>query len=292
MDYLGINFKSVDRKAITSKALITEAETLKREQTEQRLRSKSIPSVKPSGIFHHQFRYNLTDKTLFSDVTRLIFSYLDRQTGISNNDCDKIREFSTKFVAHFFDVENVAPDANKKPALEEEDEAMGDEKDSQSAMSDDSDASVSGRGSSRRRHNNHRNKAGSKGVLKDATRRRRNGGRTQSPETAEKSANEEETDVKAEDEEEPADVNMEEAQVAPSESAEEKPAGETQAEQVPGTKEETSEDQVLYAAAAATAPVMEKTKILSVFGNNPFYCFLRLYHVSGQCGLIIMIGIK
>ncbi|GAB5588318.1 hypothetical protein Unana1_03218 [Umbelopsis nana] len=280
LDYLGINFKSVDRKAITSKALIMEAETLKREQAEQMLRSKSIPSVKPSRIFHHQFRYNFIDSSLFADVTRLIFSYLDRQTGISNNDCNKIREFSTTFVQHFFDVENVRPDLNKKAALEEEDEHMADEKDSQSAISDDSDASGSGGGQTRRRHNNHRNKNNNKGLLKDATRRRRNAGRTQSPEASEKEV-EEETDVKAEDEGETNDVNMEEAQVAPNVPTEEKPS-EMQVEQVPGAVEESSEDQVLHAAAAATAPIVEKTKILSVFGNNPFYCFLRLYQLVYQ----------
>ncbi|KAH8550911.1 hypothetical protein BGW37DRAFT_426755 [Umbelopsis sp. PMI_123] len=278
LDYLGINFKSQDRKSITSKALITEAETLKREQSEQILRSKSIPSVKPSGIFHHQFRYSFPDKALFSDVTRLIFSYLDRQSGISNNDCNKIREFTTSFVSHFFDVENVNPDLNKKQATEDEDETMADEKDSQSAVSDDSDASTSGRGSSRRRQN-HGRKSNSKGLLKDATRRRRNAGRTQSPDGTEKEVTEDETDVKAEEEEESTDVQMEEAQVAPTGPAEETKT-EPQAEPVPNAQEESSEDQVLNAAAAATAPVVEQLKVLSVFGNSPFYCFLRLYQLA------------
>ncbi|CAO3665162.1 unnamed protein product [Umbelopsis ramanniana] len=282
LDYLGINFKSLDRKSITSKALITEAETLKREQSEQMLRSKSIPSVKPSGLFHHQFRYNFPDKALFSDVTRLIFSYLDRQTGISNSDCNKIREFSTSFVSHFFDVENVNPDLNKKAVVEDEDEAMADEKDSQSVLSDDSDASTPGRGSSRRRQN-HNRKSNSKGLLKDATRRRRNAGRTQSPETTEKEVTEDEADVKAEEEEEDDsnDVQMEEAQVAPTEPVE-KAKSEPQAEPVPNAQEESSEDQVLNAAAAATAPIVEQLKVLSIFGNNPFYCFLRLYQLAYQ----------
>ncbi|KAI9284465.1 hypothetical protein BC943DRAFT_347176 [Umbelopsis sp. AD052] len=284
LDYLGINFKALDRKSITSKALITEAETLKREQSEQMLRSKSIPSIKPSGLFHHQFRYNFPDKALFSDVTRLIFSYLDRQTGISNSDCNKIREFSTSFVSHFFDVENVNPDLNKKAVVEDEDEAMADEKDSQSVISDDSDASTPGRGSSRRRQN-HNRKSNSKGLLKDATRRRRHAGRTQSPDTTEKEATEDEADVKAEEEEEEeedsTDVQMEEAQVAPTEPME-KAKSEPQADPVPNAQEETSEDQVLNAAAAATAPVVEQLKVLSIFGNNPFYCFLRLYQLAYQ----------
>jgi paired amphipathic helix protein Sin3a len=267
---------------------MTEAETLKREQSEQMLRSKSIPSIKPSGLFHHQFRYNFADKALFSDVTRLIFSYLDRQTGISNSDCNKIREFSTSFVSHFFDVENVNPDLNKKAVVEDEDETMADEKDSQSVISDDSDASTPGRGSSRRRQN-HNRKSNSKGLLKDATRRRRHAGRTQSPETTEKETMEDEADVKAEEEaeeeeeeeeEDSPDVHMEEAQVAPTEPVE-KAKSEPQAEPVPNAQKESSEDQVLNAAAAATAPVVEQLKVLSIFGNNPFYCFLRLYQVSG-----------
>lgn len=245
------------------------------------LRSKSIPSVKPSGLFHHQFRYNFPDKALFSDVTRLIFSYLDRQTGISNSDSNKIREFSTSFVSRFFDVENVNPDLNKKAVVEDEDEAMADEKDSQSVLSDDSDASTPGRGSSRRRQN-HNRKSNSKALLKDATRRRRNAGRTQSPETTEKEVTEDEADVKAEEEEEEEDdsndVQMEEAQVAPTEPVE-KAKSDTQAEPVPNAQEQNSENQVLNAAAAATAPVVEQLKVLSIFGNNPFYCFLRLYQV-------------
>jgi hypothetical protein len=183
-------------------------------------------------------------------------------------------------VSHFFDVENVNPDLNKKAVVEDEDEAMADEKDSQSVLSDDSDASTPGRGSSRRRQN-HSRKSNSKGLLKDATRRRRNAGRTQSPETTEKEVTEDEADVKAEEEEEDDsnDVQMEEAQVAPTEPVE-KAKSEPQAEPVPNAQEETSEDQALNAAAAATAPVVEQLKILSIFGNNPFYCFLRLYQVS------------
>jgi paired amphipathic helix protein Sin3a len=276
LDYLGINFKSTDRKQITSRALITEAETLKREQAEQRLRSKSIPTMKPSGLSQHQFRFSLPDKALFSDVSRLIFSYLERQSGISNNDCNKIREFATKFVAEFFDVEDASPDLNKKQVVEEEDENMADDKDSQSAMSDDSEASTSGRSTSRRRQN-HRGKTGSKNLLKDATRRRRNAGRTQSPEAEEKETTADEADVKAEEEEGPSDVNMEEAAAA---SNEQNGADKAQADIASVAKEVDKEEQVSNVAAAATAPIVEHIKISTIFGNNPFYCFLRLYQVS------------
>lgn len=278
LDYLGINFKSTDRKQITSRALITEAETLKREQAEQRLRSKSIPTVKPSGLSQHQFRYTFADKALFSDVTRLIFSYLERQSGISNNDCNKIREFATKFVAEFFDMEDVSPDLNKKQVVEEVDDTMADDKDSQSAMSDDSEASNSGRSTSRRRQNN-RGKSASKNLLKDATRRRRNAGRTQSPEADEKEATADESDVKAEEDEVPNDVNMEEATATSNEQN-----GDLQAQAPLHTsnvlKEINTEEQASTVAAAATAPIVEQTKISTIFGNNPFYCFLRLYQVS------------
>jgi len=279
LDYLGINFKSIDRKSITARALITEVEALKREQTEQRLRSKSIPSVKPSGIASHQFRFSFPDKSLFSDVTRLIYSYLDRQTGISHNDSSKIRQFATSFVAHFFDVEDVSPNLNKNPVIEEEAETIADEKDSQSAVSDDSDTSLSGRSVSRRRQNNHRSEAESEGLLKEAIRRRRNIGGTQSPGNVEKVSNEAEADINAEIEVEPADVTMEEAPVMANEQTEVN-AEEAQTDIGHDAKERSSECLVLSAAAVATAPIVEQTKVLSIFGNNPFYCFLRLYQVS------------
>ncbi|KAG0327067.1 Transcriptional regulatory protein sin3 [Dissophora globulifera] len=94
LDHQGFTFKATDKKFITSKALVTEIEALRREQIDRRL----VPSVRP----RYQFQFNFKDSSLFRDTNNLVLSYLDRQNSYVNSDREKMESFIKEFVPQFF----------------------------------------------------------------------------------------------------------------------------------------------------------------------------------------------
>ncbi|KAF8982848.1 Transcriptional regulatory protein sin3 [Entomortierella lignicola] len=98
LDHQGFTFKATDKKFITSKALVTEIEALRREQIDRRL----VPSVRP----RYQFQFDFKDSSLFRDTNNLILSYLDRQNSYVNSDREKMESFIREFVPQFFCLES------------------------------------------------------------------------------------------------------------------------------------------------------------------------------------------
>ncbi|KAF9433156.1 Transcriptional regulatory protein sin3 [Entomortierella beljakovae] len=98
LDHQGFTFKATDKKFITSKALVTEIEALRREQIDRRL----VPSVRP----RYQFQFEFKDSSLFRDTNTLILSYLDRQNSYVSNDREKMESFIKEFVPQFFCLDN------------------------------------------------------------------------------------------------------------------------------------------------------------------------------------------
>ncbi|KAF9998622.1 Transcriptional regulatory protein sin3 [Entomortierella chlamydospora] len=98
LDHQGFTFKVADKKFITSKALVTEIEALRREQIDRRL----VPSVRP----RYQFQFEFKDPSLFRDTNNLILSYLDRQNSFVNSDREKMESFIKEFVPQFFCLDN------------------------------------------------------------------------------------------------------------------------------------------------------------------------------------------
>ncbi|CEP19155.1 hypothetical protein [Parasitella parasitica] len=118
LDYQGATFKMNDRKAMTNKGLIAEIEALQKE--------------KPTELV--QFQHEFQDDALFKDIARLVCSFMDKQTGFTKVDKQKVRKFLRLFVSMFFHVQGTLPaetyveqdDVNEQ----EEDENKGDESDS------------------------------------------------------------------------------------------------------------------------------------------------------------------
>ncbi|KAG0215110.1 Transcriptional regulatory protein sin3 [Mortierella sp. GBA30] len=94
LDHQGMTFKATDKKFITSKSLVTEIETIRREQIDRRL----VPSVRP----RFQFQFHFKDASLFRDTNSLILSALDRQNSFVNSDREKMESFVKEFVPQFF----------------------------------------------------------------------------------------------------------------------------------------------------------------------------------------------
>ncbi|KAI9013745.1 hypothetical protein CLU79DRAFT_768551 [Phycomyces nitens] len=129
LDYQGINFKSNDRKAMAPKSLITEIEV---QYHRQNLPQKSILGTsKPKQKSIYQYTYPCKDPEVFKDVTRIIFSYIDRQTGFTGNDREKIRTFIRTFIPLWFHVDDVVPegmthyidDVDEEDIIDEDDDA-------------------------------------------------------------------------------------------------------------------------------------------------------------------------
>jgi paired amphipathic helix protein Sin3a len=113
LDHQGFTFKATDKKFITSKALVTEIEALRREHIDRRL----VPSVHP----RHQFQFFFKDLSLFRDTNNLILSYLDRQNSFVNNDREKMESFIKEFIPQFFCLDT--------QFMNEEDVVMGGDED-------------------------------------------------------------------------------------------------------------------------------------------------------------------
>ncbi|KAF9283609.1 Transcriptional regulatory protein sin3 [Mortierella alpina] len=94
LDHQGMTFKATDKKFITSKSLVTEIETIRRDQIDRRL----VPSVRP----RYQFQFHFKDASLFRDTNSLILSSLERQTSFVNSDREKMESFVKEFVPQFF----------------------------------------------------------------------------------------------------------------------------------------------------------------------------------------------
>ncbi|ORY82379.1 hypothetical protein BCR35DRAFT_303785 [Leucosporidium creatinivorum] len=98
LDHQGIAQKANDKRVLTNKALVTEIETIKRAQ-KQRAAGFGRPLSSPLTA---QFVYDVSDREAIFDSTRLLFSYLDRANGFSNNDKDKIDAFLRNFLPLLF----------------------------------------------------------------------------------------------------------------------------------------------------------------------------------------------
>ncbi|RCI02851.1 Transcriptional regulatory protein sin3, partial [Rhizopus stolonifer] len=107
LDYQGVNFKNSDRKSMSVKALVTEIEAIRLDQEQEN-------SHKP------QFVYEFKDKALFKDVSRVLFSYFERQTVYGISDCEVMKAFIEMFLPIFFDVVDVTPQKEEK-IIEDED---------------------------------------------------------------------------------------------------------------------------------------------------------------------------
>lgn len=124
MDYQGVIFKSKDRKEISVSHLVNEIEMIHLDRDSK---------LKHPGP---QLVYEFKNKKVFKDVTRVLYSYFERQTTYGHEDCEVMKAFIEMFLPVFFDVPDVLPEPEDSQAhimLEEEEEEV----DEDDTMDDD-----------------------------------------------------------------------------------------------------------------------------------------------------------
>lgn len=133
LDYQGVIFKSEDRKSMSVKSLVSEIRSTRLDQSKK---PNHLANIEP------QFKFQFKNKKIFKDVTRVLYSYFERQTTYGTEDCEVMKAFIEMFLPVFFDVPDVLPELNSEPASDtgpEEDEELVDEED---AMDEDVDEDV------------------------------------------------------------------------------------------------------------------------------------------------------
>lgn len=265
LDYQGHSFKTNDRKTMGGKALVAEIETLHDEASSSHDKENQ----------KYPLRFSFEDAGVFKDVTRVIFSYIEKQNGFNSNDRSKIRIFMRIFIPLFFHVEDTVPEGMDIESDNGEDE----DEDAQSINTEESDAD-SPRDRSRSPIRNTKKRSGrsrtddtdvSVQLLRDVlTKNRKNtpadDNDTPSHRDHENTSSSDQT-IKREDtsaDESESVTNGETMTRSPQEL--EHPNGH-------GTQ---GGDRLF---AAATAPGSEGRTIYTFFCNTAFYCFFRLYQM-------------
>ncbi|OBZ85577.1 putative Xaa-Pro aminopeptidase P [Choanephora cucurbitarum] len=128
LDYQGVLFKSSDRKEMSVKHLVTEIECLHHDAVSRR---------------DPQFIFEFKNKKIFKDVTRVLYSYFERQTTYGHDDCEVMKAFIEMFLPVFFNVPDVLPEPDQllqsDLLLEEEDEEVDEEEVDEEPEEDDED---------------------------------------------------------------------------------------------------------------------------------------------------------
>lgn len=101
MDYQGVIFKANDRKTMSVKYLVSE---IKGSHLDQTRKPNHLANIEP------QFAFEFKNKKIFKDVTRVLYSYFERQTTYGTEDCEVMKAFIEMFLPVFFDVPDVLPE--------------------------------------------------------------------------------------------------------------------------------------------------------------------------------------
>ncbi|KAG5894786.1 hypothetical protein JTB14_005222 [Gonioctena quinquepunctata] len=95
LDHQGINFKQTDVKALRSKSLFNEIETMFDERHEQN-EEGAEPIVGPHLVLHYR------DRTILDDATNLLIHHVKRQTGIQKGEKRRIKNLLRQFLPDLF----------------------------------------------------------------------------------------------------------------------------------------------------------------------------------------------
>ncbi|KAL0137999.1 hypothetical protein V8B55DRAFT_1533963 [Mucor lusitanicus] len=281
LDYQGITFKSNDRKAMAPKALVSEIENLQHDKKMKEGGCDKAVHSKES----YQFKFAFNDNGIFKDVTRVIYSFIDRQTGYTSSDREKIRTFIQTFIPLCFQLDDVVPEGMSLYADEaEEDDLAEDDDDNNSTNTEESESDVArsprkrSQSPSRRRSGrsrNHHEDEHTMDLLRDVLTKNQNAldesgltARSRSPSPS--APMEEVAIVKTE-----LDTTVVSALTDEADNT----AAATVADSSMQASEEPSGHKLLAAAAAAIAPGVTKRILYSFFCNTTFYCFFRLYEM-------------
>lgn len=279
LDYQGITFKSNDRKAMAPKALVAEIENLQHDKKMKEGGSGKAVHSKES----FQFKFPFDDNGIFKDVTRVIYSFIDRQTGYTSSDREKIRTFIQTFIPLCFQLENVVPEGMSHYADEiEEDDLAEDDDDNNSTNTEESESDVArsprkrSQSPSRRRSGrsrNHHEDEHTMDLLRDVLTKNQNALDESSLTVRSRSRS---PSAPLEDVAEAVVKTESDSNVISTLAAAEVGNDNASPMQI---SEEPSGDKLFAAAAAAIAPGVKKRILYSFFCNTTFYCFFRLYEM-------------
>lgn len=117
LDHMGLSIKTADKKAISQRALVTEIETIRKEQLQRRIEDgQSAPQAT-----RFQLSFKLDEMEIFFDAVKVVLSYMEHAPGgLSESDKAKIQAFFSSFISVFFDMSPVAVDACLSPAPDED----------------------------------------------------------------------------------------------------------------------------------------------------------------------------
>lgn len=300
LDYQGITFKMTDRKAMTTRSLVAQAEAAR--SNENILKTMNSNHEETSK---YHFSYSFKDVAVFKDVSRLIYFYLDRQPVYNPEDCESMRIFMNTMIPMFFDVTDVEPstvDTSAEIILEEED----DRSDVQSVDSDapNTKKSTANSRSARRARRGRGQLNDDDGLRKDVLTRNLN--------KRSLNSSDEEDDEEDEDEEDEEDNNDDGDENASHEEEEEneqddddddddeedddeeqeiqqkrRPRRAAYRRTTTKTKKPSPKKKATPPKIATVASLIEKEKSVepenqktyNFFGDNGYYCFFRLYQV-------------
>ncbi|KAF7312188.1 HDAC-interact domain-containing protein [Mycena indigotica] len=124
LDHQGITFKMADKKAITTKAFLTQIESAREQQIGKRaaLIDPLFARTRP----RHQLEFLLDDVHILQDALKLIFSYLDRMPA-NFSERRRVETFLRSFVPSFFMIDPVAFNAAFVVVTETADSEISDE---------------------------------------------------------------------------------------------------------------------------------------------------------------------
>lgn len=252
------------------KALVTEIENLQAEKKLKENTGKSIHSKEP-----FQFRFSFKDPEVFKDVTRVIFSFIDRQSGYTGSDREKIRTFIQTFIPLCFQVENVVPEGLHYTDENEDEELAEDDDDNNSTNTEESESDIGRSPSTNKRSQSPSRRRGGR-----SNRNRHEDERTMDllRDVLTKNQNALDEGASATFDRSPSPSAADEDVV----KKEPSPAliSTLTSENIQSPQAVEGDKKLFDAAAAAIAPDVKKRSLYSFFCNTTFYCFFRQYEVK------------
>lgn len=298
LDYQGITFKLTDRKAMTTRSLVAEAEVVKESYKEDK------------------FQFEFTDIAVFKDVSRLVYFYLDRQPVYNPEDCASMRVFMNTMIPLFFNVTDVEPSTVESGDIVME-EILDDDTSSVQSDSDIKTPSTNAARATSRRPRRVRGQLNDDdGLLKDVLTRnikkKKSSGRSissseeedeededeeeeEDDESSQINNNTEDEDLEEEDEDEDEDDEDDDdeangrsrrprrraARSSSNSSSQRKYKKPLRTTKKKAQTSSTSAKMATLASLIETEKYIEpeNQKIYNFYGDNGFYCFFRLYQI-------------
>jgi paired amphipathic helix protein Sin3a len=162
LDHQGISFKAADKRAITTKAFVSQIEAARAEQMSKR--ASLIDPLFARTRPRHQLEFVLEDELVLLDAVKLSLSFLDRtQAQINFADRKKIEGFLRSFVPLFFTQDPVSFNSTFVSVQETVDSEMSEDVES---VVDDGEASSVASSSSRAGRSHRKGGATSGGDLR------------------------------------------------------------------------------------------------------------------------------